>query len=87
MVLMIARIGLGQLDLLAVDMVDRADMLAVRTDDLHMLLDAQLLEHADFLLDIARSERAAAEPDAVKKPIGVIARVDRPAVRRPKPAI
>jgi hypothetical protein len=41
----LAAVGLGQLDALAVDMVDRADMDAVGADDFHMFLDCARISH------------------------------------------
>ncbi|GAA0668283.1 hypothetical protein GCM10009102_18130 [Sphingomonas insulae] len=63
-VLRAGRIVLGQLDALAIDMVDGADMDAIGADDLHMLLDVAMIVHATSPVMGSGVKRADPELDA-----------------------
>ena len=49
MVLGVRRIGLGQLDAITLDVIDGADMNAVRADDRGMFLDLSKVDHLALL--------------------------------------
>jgi len=57
-------IGLGQLDAIAVHMIDCADMHAVGADDFHMLADLAGVGHSETPLLVSRAQRATWRQDA-----------------------